>query len=85
MRHTATLDINYEYYNFGGQNQASTNFLDVKINHQFQKSKIKFFIKGNNLLNNKSIKRTIISPVNERYFTQRLLPLHILLGMNIVL
>ena len=80
-----TLDINYEYYNFGGQNQASTNFLDVKINHQFQKSKIKFFIKGNNLLNNKSIKRTIISPVNERYFTQRLLPLHILLGMNIVL
>lgn len=80
-----TLDINYEYYNFGGQNQASTNFLDVKINHQFQKSKIKFFIKGNNLLNNKSIKRTIISPVNERYFTQRLLPLHILVGMNIVL
>lgn len=78
-----TLDINYEYYNFGGQNQSATNFLDVKLYYQFQKSKMKFFVKGNNLCNNKEIKRTLVTPVTERYFTQRLLPLHILLGMNI--
>ena len=75
--------INYEYYNFGGQNQSATNFLDVKLYYQFQKSKMKFFVKGNNLCNNKEIKRTLVTPVTERYFTQRLLPLHILLGMNI--
>ncbi|MFV0229115.1 carboxypeptidase-like regulatory domain-containing protein [Empedobacter falsenii] len=78
-----TLDINYEYYNFGGQNQMDTNFLDMKLVYQLKNSKMKFFVKGNNLFNTKEIKRTLVTPVTERYFTQRLLPLHILLGMNI--
>ncbi|MDM1549463.1 hypothetical protein HX096_16545 [Empedobacter falsenii] len=78
-----TLDINYEYYNFGGQNQTATNFLDMKLFYQLKKSKMKFFVKGNNLFNTKEIKRTLVTPVAERYFTQRLLPLHILLGVNI--
>lgn len=78
-----TLDISYEYYNFGGQNQSDANFLDVAIFYQLKKSKMKFFVKGNNLFNTKEISRTLVTPVSERYYTQRLLPLHILLGMNI--
>ena len=83
LSNQTTLDINYEYYNFGGQNQSSTNFLDLKVYHRISNSKIKLFIQANNLLNNKSINRNLITPVSERFFTQRLLPLHVLLGANI--
>ena len=76
------LDVNYEHYNFGGQNQKATNFLDMKLNYQLKDSKIKLFIHGNNLLNTKEISRTVVTPVTEQFFTQRLLPLHILLGMQ---
>ncbi|MBS7332150.1 MAG: TonB-dependent receptor [Weeksellaceae bacterium] len=77
-----TLDVNYEFYIFGGQDQSSTNFLDLKLYHKISNSKIKLFVLANNLLNNKSINRNMITPTSERFFTQRLLSLHILAGIN---
>ncbi|RLZ12801.1 peptidase associated/transthyretin-like domain-containing protein [Faecalibacter macacae] len=77
-----TLDVSYEFYNFGGQNQSSTNFLDLRLYHKIPNSKMKLFVLANNLLNNKSINRNMITPISERFYTQRLLPLHILLGFN---
>ncbi len=40
------------------------------------------FIQGNNLLNSNSIQQYSISSISESLYTQRLIPRHVILGIN---
>lgn len=76
------LDTQYEYYKFGNTTQKNTQFLDVKINYTFNKLKMNLFLQGNNLLNNNSIQKYSINNISESVYTQKLMPLNIVLGIN---
>lgn len=71
-----------EYYKFGNTDQKSTQFLDIKINYNSKKYNANVYLQGNNLLNSNSITRYSIDNISESLFTQKLIPLHIILGIN---
>ncbi|KAA0130061.1 hypothetical protein FY557_02205 [Chryseobacterium sp. SN22] len=71
-----------EYYKFGNTGQKTTQFWDVKANYILKKYNMNVFIQGNNLLNSDSIRRYSISNISESLYTQRLIPRHLVLGVN---
>ena len=71
-----------EYYKFGNTDQKTTQFWDVKVNYNYKKYNFNVFLQGNNLLNSNSITRYSISNISESLYTQRLMPIHIVLGIN---
>lgn len=71
-----------EYYKFGNTNARTTQFWDVKLNYRLKKQNMNLFLHGNNLLNSNSIQRFSISNISESLYTQKLIPLHIVLGLN---
>ncbi|WP_139423898.1 beta-sandwich domain-containing protein [Chryseobacterium mulctrae] len=71
-----------EYYKFGNTAQKTTQFWDIKANYTLKKYNMSIFIQGNNLLNSNSIQRYSINNISESLYTQRLLPRHIVLGIN---
>ncbi|KXH84401.1 carboxypeptidase-like regulatory domain-containing protein [Chryseobacterium kwangjuense] len=71
-----------EYYKFGNTNQKTTQFWDMKLNYNYKKYNTNIFLQGNNLLNSDSIQKYSINNISESLYTQRLLPLHIILGIN---
>ena len=77
------LHANFEFYKFGNTLQKTTKFLDVKLDYRISKNKMNIFIRANNLLNSNSIQRFTITNVSESIYTQRLLPRHIILGINL--
>lgn len=76
------VESKLEYYKFGNTLQKTTQFWDVKMDYLIKKHKLNLFLKGNNLLNSNEIQRFLISIVSESIYTQRLLPLHIVFGIN---
>lgn len=71
-----------EYYKFGNTNQKTTQFWDIKINYISKKYDFNIFVQGNNLLNSNSIQRYSINNISESLYNQRLIPLHIVFGIN---
>lgn len=71
-----------EYYKFGNTAQKTTQFWDIKVNYVLKKYDMNVFLQGNNLLNSNSIQRYSISNISESLYTQRLIPFHIILGIN---
>ncbi len=76
------LESKFEYYKFGNASQKTTNFWDSKFNYQLKNYQMNVFIYANNLLNGKTIQRYSISNISESLYTQRLLPRHVVLGVN---
>ncbi|MDF0720231.1 hypothetical protein P0M11_09510 [Kaistella sp. PBT33-4] len=73
---------NFEYYHFGNTPQKSTHFLDIKADYMIKKLKTNVFLRANNLLNSSTIQRYSLTNVSESIYTQRLLPRHVVLGIN---
>ena len=71
-----------EYYKFGNTDQETTRFWDLKVNYNYKKHNFNVYLQGNNLLNSNSIQRYSISNISESLYTQRLMPLHVVLGIN---
>lgn len=76
------IESAFEYYKFGNANQSTTQFLDIKAHYSFKKYDLKVFLQGNNLLNSSSITRYSVSNISESLYTQRLMPMHIVFGIN---
>lgn len=79
---TVVSKLKYEYYKSGNSNQKNTQFLDFNLNYNSAKYKAGFFIQANNLLNTKEILTYSLDNVSESAYIQRLLPLHIVVGIN---
>ncbi|SFH83899.1 carboxypeptidase regulatory-like domain-containing protein [Halpernia frigidisoli] len=73
---------NYEIYRYGSTAQRSIQFLDLNLDYKWTKYKMNLFIKGNNLLNVRSIQRYSIDNISESLYTQRLISRNILFGIN---
>lgn len=73
---------NLEYYHFGSTPQKSTQFLDMKGDYTIKKIKANVFLRANNLLNSSTIQRYSLTNVSESIYTQRLMPRHVVLGIN---
>src|SRR5690606_19007136 len=73
---------NFEYYHFGNTPQKSTQFLDIKADYMIKKLKTNVFLRANNLLNSSTIQRYSLTNVSESIYTQRLLPRHVVFGVN---
>jgi len=71
-----------EYYKFGNTDQKNTQFWDVKVNYNDKKHNFNIYLQGNNLLNSNSITRYSVTNISESLYTQRLMPLHVVLGIN---
>jgi len=71
-----------EYYKFGNTDQKTTQFWDVKVNYNYKKYNFNVYLQGNNLLNSNSITKYSINNISESLYTQRLMPLHVVLGIN---
>lgn len=71
-----------EYYKFGNTAQKTTQFWDIKANYISKKYNMSVFVQGNNLLNSNSIQRYSIDNISESLYTQRLMPRHVVLGIN---
>lgn len=82
LSRTLKSELKYEYYKSGNSAQIATQFLDFKLNYQATQWKMVFFLAANNLLNTKEIRSYSITNVSESAYTQRLLPLHIVIGLN---
>lgn len=76
------IESSFEYYKFGNTGQKSTQFWDMKVNYNYKKYNTNIYLQGNNLLNSDSITRYSIDNISESLFTQKLIPLHIVLGIN---
>ncbi len=76
------IESSLEYYKFGNTSQRSTQFWDMKINYIYKKYNTNIYLRGNNLLNSDSITRYSIDNISESLYTQKLLSLHIVLGIN---
>ncbi|WBV50945.1 peptidase associated/transthyretin-like domain-containing protein [Chryseobacterium gambrini] len=76
------IDSNIEYYLFGQSNQKHSTFVDLKASYKLIDSKMNIFIQGRNLLNTKYISGYSINNISESFYTQKLLPLSILIGFN---
>lgn len=72
----------YEIYKYGNTNQRSIHFLEFKMNYQLKDFKMNLFLAGNNLFNTHKIQKYSISNISESLYTQRLLPRHIIFGIN---
>jgi hypothetical protein len=71
-----------EYYKFGNTDQKSTQFWDIKINYNYKKYNTNIYLQGNNLLNSNSITRYSIDNISESLYTQKLIPFHLIIGVN---
>lgn len=71
-----------EYYKFGNTNQKTTQFWDIKINYISKKYDFNIFVQGNNLLNSNNIQRYSINNISESLYNQRLIPQHVVFGIN---
>jgi len=71
-----------EYYKFGNTTQKTTQFWDIKANYISKKYNMSIFVQGNNLLNSNSIQRYSVDNISESLYTQRLMPRHIVFGIN---
>lgn len=71
-----------EYYKFGNTDQKTTQFWDVKVNYNYKKYNFNIYLQGNNLLNSNSITKYSINNISESLYTQRLMPLHVVVGIN---
>ncbi|MCI3936504.1 carboxypeptidase-like regulatory domain-containing protein [Chryseobacterium aahli] len=71
-----------EYYKFGNTDQKTTQFWDVKVNYNYKKYNFNVYLQGNNLLNSNSITKYAITNISESLYTQRLMPRHVVLGIN---
>ncbi|WP_435522483.1 hypothetical protein [Chryseobacterium indoltheticum] len=76
------IDSYIDYYKFGNTNQKTTQFWDIKANYISKKYNMSIFVQGNNLLNSNSIQRYSVDNISESLYTQRLMPRHIVLGIN---
>lgn len=76
------IESSIEYYKFGNTGQRTTQFWDIKADYRSEKYNVNIFVQGNNLLNSDSIQRYSISNISESLYTQRLIPRHIVLGIN---
>lgn len=76
------IESSVEYYKFGNTGQRTTQFWDIKADYRSEKYNVNIFVQGNNLLNSDSIQRYSISNISESLYTQRLIPRHIVLGIN---
>lgn len=76
------VETSFEYYKYGNTGQRSTQFWDMKINYTYKKYNTNFYLQGNNLLNSDSITRYSIDNISESLYTQKLMPLHVVLGIN---
>ncbi len=76
------LQSEFEYYRYGSTAQKSIQFWDINLDYKWTKYKMNLFLKGNNLLNINSIQRYSISNISESLYTQRLLPRHVVFGVN---
>lgn len=72
----------FEYYKFGNTEQKTTEFWDIKANYTAKKYNINVFVQGNNLLNSNTIQQYSISNISESLYTQRLIPRHVVFGIN---
>ncbi|WP_407481635.1 hypothetical protein [Elizabethkingia meningoseptica] len=71
-----------EYYKYGNTGNRITQFWDMKLNYNVKKYNMNLFLQGNNLLNTNNIQRYSINNISESLYTQKLLPRHIVLGVN---
>lgn len=78
-----SLEGNWEYFRYGNTGTRSVTFLDFKANYKVNKYKMNIYLHANNILNVKSFERYSISNISESIYTQRLLPCHVVLGVNI--
>jgi len=76
------LESYFELYKFGNTSQKTVQFLDFKLNYQLKDYKMNLFLIANNLLNSDEIQRYSISNISESLYMQKLLPRHIVLGIN---
>ena len=76
------IDANMEYYLFGQSHQKQTLFVDLKASYKLIDSNMNIFIQGRNLLNTKYISGYSINNISESFYTQKLLPLSVLIGFT---
>jgi hypothetical protein len=57
-------------------------FWDINVNYQIAKCKSSDFVAANNLMNTRELRNYSIDNVSESAYTQRLLPLHIVVGFD---
>lgn len=76
------LESFYEFFNYGHTQNSSTQFLDFRAAYHLKKWKLNLFLRGNNLLNTDEIQRYSLTNISESLYTQKLLPRHIVLGLN---
>lgn len=76
------LESYFELHKFGNTSQKTVQFLDFKLNYQLKDYKMNLFLIANNLLNSDEIQRYSISNISESLYMQKLLPRHIVLGIN---
>ncbi|WP_100075155.1 carboxypeptidase-like regulatory domain-containing protein [Chryseobacterium camelliae] len=76
------IESSMEYYKFGNTGQDPTHFWDIKLNYTWKKYNSDIYLQGNNLLNSNSITKYSIDNISESLYTQKLIPFHIVLGIN---
>ncbi|MCY1661024.1 carboxypeptidase-like regulatory domain-containing protein [Chryseobacterium sp. SL1] len=76
------IESSLEYYKFGNTGQKSTQFWDIKVNYIAKKYNSDIYLQGNNVLNSNSISRYSIDNISESLYTQKLIPFHIIVGIN---
>lgn len=76
------LESKLEYFKYGNTFSKTTQFWDMKYNYNLKNHKMNVFLLANNLLNSNSIQRYSITNISESLYTQRLLPRHIVVGIN---
>lgn len=72
----------FEFFKYGNTSQKILQFLDFKVNYQLKDYKMNLFLMGNNLLNSNEIQRFSIINISESLYTQKLLPRHLVFGIN---
>ncbi len=77
------LESKLEYYKNGNTDQKVIQFWDVKLNYNWKKHNMTLFLLANNILNASSIQRFSITNISESRYTQKLLPRHFVLGINV--
>lgn len=77
------IEVKNNYYSFNGyfNKNNSYNFLDLKINYQYDKN-ISFSLIGNNLFNVKNFKETSITSYSTYTTEYKLFPRYVILELN---
>lgn len=76
------LESYKEIYKYGNTSQKTIYFWDIKLNYQLKKHKANLFLMGVNMLNNSEMQRYAITNISESFYTQKLLPRYVVLGIN---